>query len=154
MNNDKNPAHPFESFSDFVFGPDTRKIIVLKENGKEYRALNNDEKKCVALQIDGGIINDDTPKCDKGLIVLNNKKFYLVELKGVDLSTACKQLHATFDRFSKELKAWKYDYYCRVVLSGVSAPNNYPTSYKMLLKRLNNDKRKVVCKTKVLEERI
>lgn len=153
MNNNEQ-LHPFTDYPDCVTGPDKRKIIVLEEKGKEYRALNNNEKNCVALQIDKGIIKNDSSKCDKGLIVIDDKKFYLVELKGVDVSTACKQLFSTYDKFSKELKSWNYEYFCRAVVANMPSPNNYPTSYRILMKALKNNKNKLVCKSKKLEEHI
>ena len=66
-------------------------------------------------------------------------------------TTACKQLFSTYDKFSKELKTWNYDYFCRAVVSNMPSPNNYPTSYRILMK---NDKNKLICKTKKLEEHI
>lgn len=152
--NNKKLLHPFTDYPEYVTDPDNRKIIVLEEKGKQYRALNDNQKKCVALQIDNGIIKSDSCKCDKGLIVIDDNKFYLVELKGVDVSTACSQLLETFKRFSTELTAWNYEYFCRAVVASMPSPNNYPTSYKKLLKELKNNKNKLVCKTKRLEEHI
>ena len=153
----KDRSHPFEAaaYGIFVTGPDTRKIIVLKEKGKEYRALNDSGKPCVSLQIDGGIIKDkDGSKCDKGLIILADGTFYLVELKGVDVSSACKQLLSTLEQFQAELKEWNYEYLCRAVVAGMPAPNNYPASYRKLMKALKHRKEGVVFKCKKLEEHI
>ena len=140
----------------FVKGPDNKKIFVLKEKGKEYRAINQESKSCLELQIDKGIIsNVQENKCDKGLIVLDDRKCILVELKGGDVSTACVQLDATFEKFSKSLLLnYKYDYFCRAIVTGMPSPKNYPTSYKILLKKLHNDRSKLICKSKKFEETI
>ena len=153
MKADSNGIHPFsDSPANSVTGPDHRKVISLKEKGKEYRAINDKEKSCVILQIDGGIISGNTgSRCDKGLIVIDDNTFYLVELKGVDLSTACIQLRVTLDYFQQELKVWDYDYRCRAVVAKMPSSENYPTSYRILKKRLKD---KLLCKSRVLEEHI
>lgn len=147
---------PLLEFKNFVNGPSNKNLFVLKENGKEYRAINDNNKSCVELQIDKGIIdNEEINKCDKGLIVLDDDKCILVELKGCDVSKACIQLNSTLDIFKKKLlKVNNYDYYCRAVVTSMPSPNNYPTSYKILLKNLNNCKNKLICKSKKLEEKI
>ena len=89
------------------------------------------------------------------IIVLDDDKCILVELKGCDVSKACIQLNSTLDIFKKKLlKVNNYDYYCRAVVTSMPSPNNYPTSYKILLKNLNNCKNKLICKSKKMEEKI
>ena len=59
------------------------------------------------------------------------------------------------DIFKKKLlKVNNYDYYCRAVVTSMPSPNNYPTSYKILLKNLNNCKNKLICKSEKMEEKI
>lgn len=154
MNKDKDL--PLQEFKNFVNGPSNKNLFVLKENGKEYRAINDNNKSCLELQIDKGIIdNEEINKCDKGLIVLDDDKCILVELKGCDVSKACIQLNSTLDIFKKNLlKVNNYDYYCRAVVTSMPSPNNYPTSYKILLKNLINCKNKLICKSKKMEEKI
>ena len=61
-------------------------------------------------------MNDiESKKCDKGLFLENND-VYLVELKGVDFNTACKQLLVTLDFCKQNLGS--YNYFCR----GPNAP--------------------------------
>lgn len=154
MNKDENL--PLQEFIDFVKGPDNKNIFVLEEKGKKYIAKNTNKKSCLELQIDGGIIADrEINKCDKGLIVLDDNKCILVELKGCDVSKACLQLHSTLDIFKNNLlKEYNYDYYCRAVVTSMPSPQNYPTSYKILLKKLNNAKNKLICRSKQMEEQI
>ena len=151
MKNDVNI--PFQN-NRYVKGPENKKVFVLREKGKEYKAINPQLKDCLELQIDKGIIKSvQEHKCDKGLIVLNDNKCILVELKGCDVSTACVQLDATYEKFSKSLLVeHKYEYFCRAVVTGMPSPNNYPTSYKVLLRKLKNDKNKLICRSVKYEE--
>ena len=60
MNKDKDL--PLQEFKNFVNGPSNKNLFVLKENGKEYRAINDNNKSCRELQIDKGIIDRDDKK--------------------------------------------------------------------------------------------
>lgn len=117
-----------------LYGPDSRSKFVLEEKNAKYIALNENNKNGFAFQIDDGLIaNPDTKKCDKGLCI-EDKDIYLIELKGVDFNTACKQLLVTLDFFRKKLE--KYSIKCRAVVKEMPSKNNYPYSYKKLLASL------------------
>ena len=60
---------PLREFKNFVDGPSNKNLFVLKENGKEYRAINDNNKSCLELQIDKGIIDNEE-------IILNDLVFY------------------------------------------------------------------------------
>ena len=94
----------------------------------------------------------ETKKCDKGLF-LENKDIYLVELKGVDFNTACKQLKVTLD-FFKENLGNSYTYFCRVVGKEIPKKDNYPYSYRLLLSNLHKSKISFEAKSQILEENI
>ena len=99
-------------------------------------------------------MNDiESKKCDKGLFLENND-VYLVELKGVDFNTACKQLLVTLDFCKQNLGS--YNYFCRVVARELPSQNNYPASHRQLLHKLPKDKIKKYfdAKSNVLEEEI
>src|SRR5574344_1953416 len=120
-----------------IDGPDTRSRFVLKEKRAKYEALNKNEKQAFSFQIDNNLIKTvETKKCDKGLFV-DDGKIYLVELKGVDFNTACKQLYVTFGQLSLILP--KYTYLCRAVVKEVPSKNNYPYSYKKLMAVLKKE---------------
>lgn len=128
-------------FKNFViYGPDNRTEYKLEENGKIYKAQNPENKTAYAIQIDGGLINSlEVKKCDKGLCVEKDKKIYLVELKGSDISTACKQLNSTLNYMQSQYP--KYTYYCRGVVSRLpKVPKYYPNSYLILRKKMDNNK--------------
>ena len=80
-------------------------------------------------------------------LFLENGDVYLVELKGVDFNTACKQLIVSLDYCKENLG--KYNYFCRVV-----GKELYSTSYRLLKSMLPKDKIKKYfdAKSNVLEE--
>ena len=95
-----------------ISGPDSRKIFVLEEKNKKWIGKNVNKKIGFTFQIDKDFMkNVETKKCDKGLF-LENGDIYLVELKGVDFNTACKQLILTLD-YCKDvtvLQFWKHEF--------------------------------------------
>lgn len=92
MNDFPNEAKLFE---------DTRKNISLKDARSKsvYHAENKNEKKVLALRVDGVLIKDGN-KCDYALIVQENTA-YLIELKGKDREWASRQLETSLDYFCK-----------------------------------------------------
>ena len=74
-----------------------RKVIVVKEKGKEYRLTLEPQKLCAAYQVDGHIIKEGN-KCDKLVVAVVGKDRWVetfVELKGRDTEHAIKQLETT-----------------------------------------------------------
>ena len=136
-----------------LFGPDNRSIFVLEEKKKKWIGKNINKKIGFTFQIDKDLIKSvETKKCDKGLF-LENKYIYLVELKGVDFNTACKQLKVTLD-FFKENLGNSYTYFCRVVGKEIPKKDNYPYSYRLLLSNLHKSKISFEAKSQILEENI
>lgn len=137
-----------------IAGPDSRKLFVLEEKGKKWVGKNVNKKKGFTFQIDKDLMKDvETKKCDKGLFLENND-VYLVELKGVDFNTACKQLRVSLD-FCRE-KIGNYNYFCRVVARELPSQNNYPASYRQLLAKLPKERniKYFDAKSNVLEENV
>ena len=135
-----------------ISGLDSRKIFVLEEKNKKWIGKNVNKKIGFTFQIDKDFMkNVETKKCDKGLF-LENGDVYLVELKGVDFNTACKQLIVTLDYCKENLG--EYNYFCRVVARELPSQNNYPASHRKLLHKLPKDKQKKYFDVKgiVLEE--
>ena len=135
-----------------IAGPDSRKLFVLEEKGKKWIGKNITQKIGFTFQIDKDFMNDiESKKCDKGLFLENND-VYLVELKGVDFNTACKQLLVTLDFCKQNLGS--YNYFCRVVAKELPSKNNYPTSYRQLLAKLPKNNKCFYAKSNVLEEEV
>lgn len=135
-----------------IDGPDSRKLFVLEEKGKKWVGKNVNKKIGFSFQIDNKLIkNIESKKCDKGLF-LENKDVYLVELKGVDFNTACKQLKISLDFCRQNLG--DYNYFCRVVGKEFPKKDNYPASYRQLIASLPRDKKYFEVKSYVLEEEV
>lgn len=135
-----------------IAGPDSRKLFVLEEKSKKWIGKNITQKIGFTFQIDKDFMNDiESKKCDKGLFLENND-VYLVELKGVDFNTACKQLLVTLDFCKQNLGS--YNYFCRVVAKELPSKNNYPTSYRQLLAKLPKNNKCFCAKSNVLEEEV
>lgn len=135
-----------------IAGPDSRKLFVLEEKGKKWIGKNIAQKIGFTFQIDKDLMSDiESKKCDKGLFLENND-VYLVELKGVDFNTACKQLLVTLDFCKQNLGS--YNYFCRVVAKELPSKNNYPTSYRQLLAKLPKNNKCFYAKSNVLEEEV
>jgi hypothetical protein len=102
--------------------------IVCEERASKYIYKNKRDEKFMKLQIDGGLISDqNTLKCDYLLLnhtELNGKTHYhsiFIELKGSDLTHACKQILATIESLNNNLKGSLL--HARIVLSKVPKPN-------------------------------
>ena len=91
-------------------------------------------------------------KIFKQVLFLENGDVYLVELKGIDFNTACKQLIVSLDYCKENLG--EYNCFCRVVARELPSQNNYPASHRQLLHKLPKDKKKKYFDVKgiVLEE--
>lgn len=90
-----------DKLTGFGFSPQQplleRKVIAVKENGKEHRIALTPKKRCAAYQVDGTIITKGS-KCDKLVTVeLEADKWaeIFVELKGKNITHAIEQLEAT-----------------------------------------------------------
>lgn len=138
---------------DCVLGNDRRKIFAFSENNKTYRANNPEEKVGCMLQIDGKLIkSSDQKKCDNGLLV-EDGRFFLIELKGVDVASACKQLTKTLDDLKQMYKAYSFDYYGRIVArKGVPMVNTERQRAEMQFRSTNKNKKLVIRENKYEED--
>lgn len=133
-------------------GPDNRSTFVLEEKNAKYIAENKNHKNAFSFQIDGSLVKSkDTKKCDKGLCI-EDKRIFLIELKGVDFNTACKQLLVTYTTLSPIISDFKYK--CRAVVREMPSKNNYPYSYRLLLSKLPKEKDSFKSSSTVLKESI
>lgn len=108
--------------------------ISFSENGRIY-AADNSTKKCVlGFKVDGGLITSQkTKKCDYSLVV-NNDLCYLIELKGQDVGTACKQLLITMEYFLLNYEIQKF--VGRIVISHYNTHKLNDENYRSLQRKL------------------
>ena len=133
-----------------IIGNDNRSVFAFSENNKKYRAKNINNKIGCMLQIDGKLYSNGTKKCDNGLLLEDNR-FFLIEFKGVDVSSACKQLLVTLKLLKQDYKSCSFDFFCRVI-----AKTGVPkvcTSKRILIQELGS-KEKFLSKENLLEEEI
>lgn len=94
---------------------DTRRFIVVGENGKRYELQNRGDT-IVVYQVDGQMISSqDMVKCDNMIVDVTAWFAILIEFKGTDLRHALRQMEGTFNRVSSALK--KYKVYGRIITS-------------------------------------
>lgn len=138
--------------SSIISGPDNRNTFVLEEKNAKYIANNKNHKNAISFQIDGNLIKSTaSKKCDKGLCI-EDKRIFLIELKGVDFNTACKQLDETYTTLSSLIPDFQYK--CRAVVRKMPSKNNYPYSYRLLLSKLPKETDSFKSASAVLEENI
>ena len=78
-----------------IAGPDRRALFVFtdQKSKSKYVAKNKNGKEACGVRIDGGLItSNDVKKCDYGLCI-DDDRFFLIELKGKDLSRACNSFY-------------------------------------------------------------
>jgi len=147
---------------------DCRKVLSVKEHGRSYYLLNPSEYRVLCYRIDGEVIIDGK-RCDYGIVTdfsncsnttdtktkpdnLTKKqcRFYLVELKGKDLSHAAEQLNDTITKLEHSISACVIE--ARIILSRVSHPDLPVTSVMQLERRLARLGGRLKKACKMLEE--
>lgn len=133
---------------------DKRKVLVVSENSRTYRLNNQNGKTLLCYKIDDGLIPTTAiKKCDYGIGLPDEKpkpRFYLIELKGHQLSQAAKQINVTLDELEPKLRPCCFE--GRVVLSRVAKPDLRDSSLIGLQKRLAKLGGSLLYKGTLLEE--
>lgn len=102
------------SFGNAALSNDNRSNFSFSEKKKTYTAENSCRKIGIRLQIEDKMYDSSTKRCDKGLL-LEDGRFFLIELKGDDANEACKQLIATLTLLKNDYKDFDFNYYGRIV---------------------------------------
>lgn len=138
---------------DCVLSNDKRSVFAFDEKGKTYKANNINSKVGCRLQIDGKLIAATTQKkCDNGLLV-DDGRFFLIELKGEDVTSACKQLTKTLEELKQMYKAYSFDYYGRIVArKGIPMANTERQRAEMQFRSTNKNKKLVIRENKYEED--
>jgi len=99
---------------------------VATENGKRFELDNRTNADICKVRVDGCLITDnDVRKCDFFFEVGGiTKSYFLVELKGVDLNSAVKQIESTYDLLSAKLRVSVENFKGIIVASAVPAAAN------------------------------
>lgn len=128
---------------------DKRSEVKCEENRKKYVLVNTKKRHVISYKVDGGIVVEDqgvpqgTSKCDYMLIDNDDElTAILVELKGVDVPKALKQISGTLVLFKEFFKEFS-QVYARVIVAS-STPNlkatpGYVNLAKTLHKKYNGN---------------
>lgn len=79
---------------------DCRGIVNCEENHRKYQYSNTKKHNVVLFRMDGGIIDENTLKCDYLLVIRSEGMVgVLIELKGTKVAHAIDQIRATLKEF-------------------------------------------------------
>lgn len=120
---------------------DKRKFVKCEERGKKYTLENTKKDHVISYKMDGGVIVVDktvaegTNKCDY-LYVLNSEKTdaILIELKGVDISKALKQIKGTLTIYKDFFSHFQH-VYGRIVVTSTTPNLKASPEYVNLVKQ-------------------
>ena len=128
------------------------KLIVCSEKGRKYIAINKGEKDIIKIHVDNELITSGE-RCDYALNICNEKKVYLIELKGTEKDHAYAQIIATYEKIKDECK--EYEFYPRIVISKDSYPRIKGSNEKRFMQIQKRGMMKsVIVRCNVLEESI
>ena len=124
------------------------------ENGKKFILKNVSGKSICRVRVDDCLITDQkSKKCDFLFNIKENSRYFLVELKGVDLDTAVKQIESTFDHVNQKIKQPPVNYIGIIVSSAV--PRASTLKFQNLQDKLYRAKKLLVKrKSLVYEEKV
>lgn len=114
------------NFSSCIESSDRRSKVKCEERRKKYILENTRKNHIISYKMDGGIIvldrtvPDGTCKCDY-LFLINDSESsaVLIELKGVDVTYALKQIHGTLTKFRNFFQTFHHTYGRIIVTSSV-----------------------------------
>lgn len=110
-------------------------VIAFKESKSRYTANNPNGNYLIQYTVDNCLIESQNEvKCDKLVIDCTTKSAYFVELKGVDLSKASKQIINSIGILRPKLKGFKI--FARIVLTKSRSDNTRNESFSKLVKLL------------------
>jgi hypothetical protein len=113
------------------------------EHGKKFIFNNVSGKSICKVHVDNCLIKDQSvKKCDYLFNIEEDNRYYLVELKGVDVDTAIKQIESTFDIINQRIKASPDNYTGIIVSSAV--PKAAHQKFKNLQDKLYRDKKLLI----------
>ncbi len=91
-----------------------------REKGKKFVFNNRERKSICRVKVDDCLIsNTNVKKCDYLFSVHENDRYYLIELKGLDIMVAIKQILSTYNIVNKQLKKEPENYKGIIVSSVV-----------------------------------
>jgi hypothetical protein len=119
---------------------------VAHEHGKKFTLRNPAHKTVCRVKVDDCLIDaPDTRKCDYLFKVCEMEKYFLVELKGQDVSTAVTQIVRTYDIVNRKIKVTA-DRYKGVIVSS-AVPSATQQHFRKLQDKYYREKQLLITKT-------
>ena len=123
-----------------------------REMGKRFSLRNPQQKEICRVHIDDCLITDKTiKKCDF-LFGIDNSRYYLIELKGVDINTAIEQIVNTYEIVNSKIKAPVSNYKGIVISSEV--PSQAHQKFRNLAEKLYRDKKLMITRSQNQHEEL
>ena len=118
---------------------------VAKEGGKRFAFYNSSNKTICRVRVDNCLITDQQKKCDFLFKIFEPGKYYLVELKGVNISEGVQQIINTFDIVNRKINTVPENYLGIIVSSSV--PSAAQQKFRKLQEKCYRDKKLLIKKT-------
>lgn len=131
---------------------DDRLNVKFEENKMVYLAINNHRKNVHMYDVDGKMINTESKKCDKALVIQKTKEIYLIELKGCDLKKAAVQIFDTIQHINEKVVGYKI--HGRIICSRIPKPDIKSSQVVRLERELAKRQGNLKKNSKQLEENI
>lgn len=124
---------------------DKRSNAKAEERGKSINFQNDMGDEVACYRVDGGIVGQDSCKCDNLLLFIGGRQAVFIELKGVDVPHALEQINSAIKLIGRDLS--DFDWHGRVIASS-GTPNimndpKYKNLWKILKKHNLNATLKV-----------
>ena len=120
---------------------------VAKEGGKRFAFANAGKKTICRVKVDNCLIKDTQKKCDFLFKVLELEKYYLVELKGVNIDDGVKQIISTYKAVNEKIKAAPQSYSGIIVSSSI--PSSAHQRFRKLQEKCYRDTKLMIKKTHI-----
>jgi hypothetical protein len=118
---------------------------VAKEGGKKFSFNNTSNKSICRVKVDNCLITGQQRRCDYLFKVVELSKYYLVELKGVNIDEGVEQIISTFEFVNKKIKA-SSEAYSGIIVSS-SVPNAAQQKFRRLQEKHYREKKLMIRKT-------
>jgi hypothetical protein len=113
---------------------DTRSNAKVEEKGKSIVFENPDNMEVVCYRVDGGIVGQDSCKCDNLLLFVDNRQAIFIELKGVNVLHALEQINTAVNLLGKDLS--DFEWHGRIIASSCIPNIQNDSKFVVLLKDL------------------
>lgn len=120
---------------------------VAKEHGKKFSFKNTTNKTICRVKVDNCLITGVEKRCDFFFKIETPAKYYLVELKGVNIDDGIKQIISTYETVNSKIKTMPQNYTGFIVSSSI--PNATQQRFRRLQDKCLREKKLKIRKTHV-----